>query len=55
MDAIRQTALDRFQAYLERRQFSAHTVDLLYVSAQLQRWQTLTGTVMIESGQLVAH
>src|SRR5437870_783738 len=26
MDDIRQTALDRFRAYLERRQFSAHTV-----------------------------
>jgi site-specific recombinase XerD len=26
MDAIRQSALDRFQAYLERRQFSGHTV-----------------------------
>jgi site-specific recombinase XerD len=26
MDAIRQTAIDRFQAYLERRQFSAHTI-----------------------------
>jgi site-specific recombinase XerD len=26
MDDIRQTAIDRFQAYLERRQFSAHTV-----------------------------
>src|SRR5918912_3532524 len=26
MDAIGQTAIDRFRAYLERRQFSAHTV-----------------------------
>ncbi len=26
MDDIRKTALDRFRAYLERRQFSAHTV-----------------------------
>ena len=26
MDDIRQTALDRFRRYLERRQFSAHTV-----------------------------
>lgn len=26
MDAIRQTAIDRFQAYLERRQFPAHTI-----------------------------
>ena len=26
MDDIRQTAIDRFQAYLARRQFSAHTV-----------------------------
>jgi site-specific recombinase XerD len=26
MDDIRQTTIDRFQAYLERRQFSAHTV-----------------------------
>jgi site-specific recombinase XerD len=26
MDDIRQTAIDRFQAYLERRQFSGHTV-----------------------------
>jgi hypothetical protein len=26
MDDIRQTAIDRFRAYLERRQFSAHTV-----------------------------
>src|SRR6266436_1514663 len=26
MDDIRQTALDRFRAYLERRQFSAHTL-----------------------------
>jgi len=26
MDDIRQTVIDRFQAYLERRQFSAHTV-----------------------------
>jgi site-specific recombinase XerD len=26
MDDIRQTALDRFRAYLERRQFSAHTI-----------------------------
>jgi hypothetical protein len=25
MDDIRQTAIDRFQAYLERRQFSVHT------------------------------
>jgi hypothetical protein len=24
MDDIRQTAIDRFQAYLERRQFSVH-------------------------------
>jgi hypothetical protein len=26
MDDIRQTAIDRFRAYLEHRQFSAHTV-----------------------------
>src|ERR687883_506656 len=26
MDDIRQTALDRFRLYLERRQFSAHTI-----------------------------
>src|SRR5439155_11440206 len=26
MDDIRQSAIDRFRAYLERRQFSAHTV-----------------------------
>jgi hypothetical protein len=26
MDDICQTAIDRFQAYLERRQFSAHTI-----------------------------
>jgi site-specific recombinase XerD len=26
MDDIRQTAIDRFRAYLERRQFSAHTI-----------------------------
>ena len=26
MDDIRQTAIDRFRTYLERRQFSAHTV-----------------------------
>jgi hypothetical protein len=26
MDDIRQTALDRFRASLERRQFSAHTI-----------------------------
>jgi len=26
MDDIRKTAIDRFRAYLERRQFSAHTV-----------------------------
>jgi len=26
MDDIRQTAIDRFRAYLERRRFSAHTV-----------------------------
>ena len=26
MDDIRQTAMDRFRAYLERRQFSAHTI-----------------------------
>ena len=26
MDDLRQTAIDRFRAYLERRQFSAHTV-----------------------------
>jgi hypothetical protein len=26
MDDIRQTAIDRFRADLERRQFSAHTV-----------------------------
>ena len=26
MDDIRQTAIDRFQVYLERRRFSAHTV-----------------------------
>lgn len=26
MDDMRQTAIDRFRAYLERRQFSAHTV-----------------------------
>ena len=26
MDDIRQAALDRFRAYLERRQFSAHTI-----------------------------
>ena len=26
MDAIRQTAIDRFRSYLERRQFSAHTI-----------------------------
>src|SRR4029450_6738597 len=26
MDAIRQTAIDRFRAYLERRQFSVHTI-----------------------------
>jgi hypothetical protein len=32
-----------------------HGLDLLYVSAYLPRWLTLTGTVMVESGQLVAH
>ena len=26
MDDIRKTALDRFRLYLERRQFSAHTI-----------------------------
>ena len=26
MDDIRQTAIDRFRAYLERRQFSVHTI-----------------------------
>src|SRR4030095_12848694 len=26
MDDIRQTAIDRFRLYLERRQFSAHTI-----------------------------
>jgi len=26
MDDIRQTALDRFRAYLERRQFSGHSI-----------------------------
>jgi hypothetical protein len=26
MDDIRQSAIDRFRAYLERRQFSTHTV-----------------------------
>ena len=26
MDDMRQTAIDRFRAYLARRQFSAHTV-----------------------------
>jgi site-specific recombinase XerD len=26
MDEIRQTALDRFRSYLERRQYSAHTI-----------------------------
>ena len=26
MDDIRQTAIDRFRAYLERRQFSGHTI-----------------------------
>jgi hypothetical protein len=26
MDDIRQTAIDRFRAYLERRQCSAHTI-----------------------------
>src|SRR5438128_5734459 len=26
MDDIRQTAIDRFRAYLERRQFSTHTI-----------------------------
>jgi hypothetical protein len=26
MDDIRRTAIDQFRAYLERRQFSAHTI-----------------------------
>jgi hypothetical protein len=28
---------------------------LLYLSAQLTRWYTLTGAVMVESGQLIAQ
>ena len=30
-------------------------IDLLYLSAQLLRWYTLAGVVMVESGQLVAQ
>jgi site-specific recombinase XerD len=35
MDDIRQTALDRFRAYLERRQFSAHTVASYLIDLRL--------------------
>ncbi len=28
---------------------------LLYVSTQLLWWQAVTGTIMVESGQLIAH
>jgi site-specific recombinase XerD len=35
MDDIRQTAIDRFQAYLARRQFSAHTVASLPIDLRL--------------------
>ena len=38
-----------------RRCHREESIDLLYVSTQLPWWQTLTGTVMGESGQLVAH
>src|SRR2546427_10670719 len=32
-----------------------HSIDLLYVSAQLTWWYTLTGAMMVESGRLVAQ
>ena len=35
MDDIRQTAIDRFQAYLARRQFSAHTVASYTIDVRL--------------------
>src|SRR5688572_20420794 len=35
MDDIRQTAIDRFRAYLERRRFSAHTVASYTVDLRL--------------------
>jgi site-specific recombinase XerD len=35
MDDIRQTAIDRFRAYLERRRFSAHTVASYTIDARL--------------------
>ena len=35
--------------------FGALLLHLLYVSAQLLRWHALTGAVMVESRQLIAH
>jgi site-specific recombinase XerD len=35
MDDIRQTAIDRFRAYLERRRFSAHTVASYTIDVRL--------------------
>jgi site-specific recombinase XerD len=58
MDDIRQTAIDRFRAYLERRQFSAHTI--ASYTLDLRRFCTemavpLTQVSFREVDQFVEH
>ncbi len=55
--ALRRGAQRRaFLSDLMRLYSSGHTeINLLYVSAQLSWWHTLTGTMVVESSQLIAH
>jgi len=58
MDDIRQTAIDRFRAYLERRQFSAHTVASSTLDLHLFLTEVaipLTQVSCREVDQLVEH
>jgi site-specific recombinase XerD len=58
MDDIRQTALDRFRAYLERRQFSAHTIASYTLDLRLFFTEVAVPLAQVsfrEVDQFVAH
>ena len=44
-----------FRTGLQAQQCPVVALDLLYVSVSLPWWHALTGAVMVESSQLVAH
>ena len=48
-------AADQFQSFSAYFLHDFYTYNLLYVSAQLTWWHTLTGTMVVESRQLIAH